>query len=295
VDEIHLPETDGDQKTLMVPAVAKHDGGSEWIRVLDDDRRSLLMDFAGRLAVQFPILTESKITEKSFYSKLRKAGELGNAYTALAKIAGVHGSIGPYDIWWAHRYCHFYTRYCLNSEELGIDEAQERVAARLGMKLSLLRARLSRRDASYLVNAFLVQNCRDFEGEITLRTVQAAMQGSWKDRDLYFRYVRKSEDSGGGPREFDPTRLETDDLRAQVKRLKKDMGLIDAPEDGPGGGDDPPTVPEAAPQEAGPPGGSDPQGEGGIPADLEEGVRGIHDREEDPSPRIGDRNGPEGT
>lgn len=226
LDEILMPLTDGGG-TLKVPALGKHDGGADWLRALDDDRRCQLLDLAGKLSTIFPILSDSRVTERQFYAKLKKLGQLESCLRALARVVGTHGAVGPYEIWWCHRYSYHYTRYATNSD-LSIEEARYKAGERMGLADKKLSLMLARRDISYLNNVFLIQSARDLEGEISLRVAQGALSDSERDRDSYFRYVRPwKKDEVAKGREFDPDKMETADLKAQIKRMKKDMGIID--------------------------------------------------------------------
>ena len=52
-----------------------------------------------------------------------------------------------------------------------------------------------------------------------------ASEGSVKDTELFYKYVRRKEADLGGERELDPSLMTDDELLAHIKKMKKQMGF----------------------------------------------------------------------
>jgi hypothetical protein len=53
-----------------------------------------------------------------------------------------------------------------------------------------------------------------------------ASEGSVKDTELFYRYVKRKEADLGGDKELDPTVMTEEELLAHIKKMKKQMGVV---------------------------------------------------------------------
>lgn len=199
------------------------DAGAMWLTGLDPVRKYQLIDFSGQLSQLVP-MSQSHISESKFIKKLANAGHYEPAIKMLKRLVGdLQGWIGPYDIWWAHRYCHYYVMYLRQGHNE--DESKEKVAEKLKFKLSKLLSRISRRDIHSLVNMLLLKSAEESEGHIAMGVAIRASEGSVKDTELFYRYVKRKDADLGGDKELDPTIMTEEELQSHIKKMKKQMGM----------------------------------------------------------------------
>jgi hypothetical protein len=200
------------------------DAGAMWLMGLDPIRKHQLVDFAGQLSQLIP-MPMSHITEKDFISHLARAGHYQSAVKMFKRLVGdLQGWLGPYEIWWSHRYCHYYTMYLRrgNNEE----DSKSLVAKKLKIELNILLSRVSRRDINTIINMLLLKAAEESEGHIAMSVAIRASEGSVKDTELFYRYVKRKEADLGGDKELDPTVMTEEELLAHIKKMKKQMGVV---------------------------------------------------------------------
>lgn len=211
-------------RKVLRKAESKSDAGAMWIAGLDPVRKYQIVDFASQLSQLIP-MSQSHISESQFIKKLSNAGHYESALKMLKRLVGdLRGWIGPYDIWWCYRYCHYYVMYSRQGAEE--EDAKRKAAVKLKCKIPKLTARLARRDLYSLINVFLLKSAEESEGHIAMSVAIRAGEGSVKDTELFYRYVKRKEADLGGDKELDPTIMTEEELLSHIKKMKKQMGIV---------------------------------------------------------------------
>jgi len=208
---------------ILRKADNKADAGGLWISSLDATRKYQLMDFASQLSQLIPF-SQSGITEEDFIARLSHVGHYESAIKVLKKLVGdLRGWIGPYEIFWSHRYAYYFVKFLRRGQPE--EEARASTASRMELNQTDLLTRISRRDINALLNLFLMKSAEETEGNIAMGVAIRASQGSVKDTELFYKYVRRKEADLGGDRELDPSLMTEDELLAHIKKMKKQMGI----------------------------------------------------------------------
>jgi len=202
----------------------KSDAGAMWLMGLDPIRKHQLVDFAGQLSQLVP-MSMSQSTEKEFIARLASVGHYQSAVKMFKRLVGdIQGWLGPYEIWWSHRYCHYYTKYLRRGHDE--EEARGLVAKKLNVDLNVLLSSVSSRDINTIINMLLLKAAEESEGHIAMSVAIRASEGSVKDTELFYRYVKRKEADLGGDKELDPTVMTEEELLAHIKKMKKQMGVV---------------------------------------------------------------------
>ena len=141
----------------------KADAGGLWISSLDATRKYQLMDFASQLSQLIPF-SQSGITEEDFIARLSHVGHYESAIKVLKKLVGdLRGWIGPYEIFWSHRYAYYFVKFLRRGQPE--EEARASTASRMELNQTDLLTRISRRDINALLNLFLMKSAEETEGK----------------------------------------------------------------------------------------------------------------------------------
>lgn len=201
----------------------KADAGGLWVSSLDTNRKYQLMDYSSQLSQLIPF-SQSGITEEDFVARLVNVGHYDSALKVLKKLVGdLNGLVGPYEIFWSHRYTHYFVGFLRRG--LPEEEARASTASRMELSQTELLTKISRRDINSLLNLFLMKSAEETEGHIAMGVAIRASEGSVKDTELFYKYVRRKEADLGGERELDPSLMTEDELLSHIKKMKKQMGF----------------------------------------------------------------------
>lgn len=227
MEKIHLPAHQGGGHLEVTHLSPPKETGTAWARGLSAAQRIDLVDLAGALSVYFPPLKQRRVTERQFFSKLKKLGVLEQLNQQLVRITGSSAGItNLYNIWWSYTWVWNYSRAC-EMKDRTEEEARDETAERMNLTPEKAQARLTRRDVSFIVNLFLSRRAQEMRGAIEHRTALDALNGGTRDRETYFRNIAVERESHvSDAHEINAEAMAEDELRREIAALRKSVGEV---------------------------------------------------------------------
>jgi len=225
---------DPDQRPILVPALIKsgRDAGTAAIRELPEKAKSRLFDFAKSLSRMFPI-SAGPLSRLKIEHALEKDSQLERMLLKLEDILGVNTTkeLGVYLLWWSMRYTEL---VFFNASDCDMEVGEARQKANEYFKGKIHG--LARSDVKALVQDFTMRMVRDNGHEVAIALFKKARDGDVRSMEhflkVFYPELSKPEvNMVGVSVGFDPTKLPTTELQAQVVQLRKSVGELSMTEE----------------------------------------------------------------
>ena len=227
MEKIYPAADDPDQRPIMVPAIQKAgiDAGTAAIRELPEKAKARLFDLAKALSRMFA-LEDGVVSKSKFENELKTGGPWDRYYNRLEDIVGNNAAnqLGLYLIWWAIRYTEL---VFFNASDCDEEVGDARKKANNYFKGKIYN--LARSDVKALVQDFTMRLVRDNGHEVAIALFKKARDGDSRSMEhfikVFYPELAKPEvNMVGVSVGFDPTKMPTNELQAQVLQLRKSVG-----------------------------------------------------------------------
>jgi len=229
METVNPPGTSVDNNPIKLAALVKtgEDAGTAAIRELPEKAKGRLFDYSKVLSRLFPI-SSGPVSKPQLERKLAITDDLERLRLQLEDIVGGHTAktLGVYHTWWAMRYTEV---VFFNASDCDCEVGDARQKANDYFKGKIHN--LARSDVKALVQDFTMKMVRDNGHEVAIALFKKARDGDVRSMEHFLRvfYPELSKpdvNMVGVSVGFDPTKLPTAELEAQVLQLRKAVGEL---------------------------------------------------------------------